>query len=133
MLCVNQIQPSINNDLPQRLFLCLHSHILDLQSPSTSLYVCACVWLLVETYFPQNACIDGSQVDGILAIVIHTVNYLTERRVIFLIVRAAAGCLPGVFVKHKCLLEMAPFFFLKEIIVIQILSLLAIDTENKVK
>lgn len=61
-----------------------------------------CVWLLVETYFRQNASIDGSQVNGILAIVIHTVNYLTERRVIFQIVCATAGYLPRVSVRHEC-------------------------------
>lgn len=65
-------------------------------------HACVCVWLLVETYFRQNASIDGSQVNGILAIVIHTVNYLTERRVIFQIVCATAGYLPRVSVRHEC-------------------------------
>lgn len=82
----------------------LHSHLLDAQSPSPSVCAraCTCVLLLVETYFRQNASIDGSQVNGILAIVIHTVNYLTERRVIFQIVCATAGYLPRVSVRHEC-------------------------------
>ena len=76
--------------------------------------------------FPQNASIDGSQVNGILAIVIHTVNYLTERRVISQIVWAVAGREPRLSVMHECLSWNGSFLGK---IGIQILGQPAIDTD----
>ncbi len=72
--------------------------------------VCACIQLLAATYFQQNASIDGSQVNGFLAVVIHPVNYLTESRVISQIVCAEAGSVPRVSVRLEGLSYNSSFF-----------------------
>ena len=84
MLWANPTRPLINNDFATKsLFRSVHSHLLDVQLPPSR-----CVWLhngehvtllLVETHLSQNDCEDGSQVNGIHAIFVRTVSYLTEK------------------------------------------------------